>query len=52
MALLTILALICFAVIVGGLVWWVMQTRTLRCTNNGCLDDHTCQNWPFPHRRP
>ena len=57
MALLSIVALICFVVIVGGLVWWAIHDRELNCTNNGCTGDCdqgrccTCVPSPETQRR-
>jgi hypothetical protein len=39
MTLLTIVAIICLATIVGGLTWWALNDRQLNCTNNGCTQD-------------
>jgi hypothetical protein len=51
MALLSIVAFICFVTIVGGLAWWALNDRELNCTNNGCTGDcdqgRTCVcGWP------
>ena len=64
MTILTIVVLICVAVVVGGLVWFAQQNPLIRCCSNGCTGDCTqgrhCDcavdpadsPWPFPKERP
>jgi uncharacterized membrane protein YraQ (UPF0718 family) len=54
MVLLYIVAFIALATIIGVMVWFALQERTLDGNNNGftAAQQDVDTHWPFPHHRP
>jgi len=54
MVLLYIVAFIALATIIGVMVWFALQERTLDGNNNGftAAQQEADTHWPFPHHRP